>query len=201
MSEYTEKDTAPTVLVVDDDDMTRMLAEKSLTGAGFAVAEAEDGDLALESLAQVRPDIVLLDVDMPNLDGFATCAHLRARPEFSMTPVVMMTAHEDQASIDRAYAVGATDFTSKPVNWGLLCYRLRYILRANDMMVEFARSKDSLARAQRTATLGSWDWNVSREEMTWSDEFYRILAMQSGAVPADLETFLKRVQGPEKGRV
>ncbi len=193
--------TAPLVLVVDDDDTTRLLAERSLTKAGFAVTDAEDGDLALDSLAQVRPDVILLDVDMPNLDGFETCTQLRARPEHLITPVVMMTAHEDQVSIDRAYAAGATDFTSKPINWGLLCYRLRYILRANDMMVEFARSKDSLARAQRTATLGSWDWNINRGEMTWSDEFCRIIAVERDQAPAALETFLERVPIPDKGRV
>ena len=201
MVEKTNLKTAPLVLVVDDDDTTRMLAEMSLTKAGFAVAEAEDGDLALEALVQVRPDIIMLDVDMPGLDGFETCARLRARPDHRITPVVMMTAHKDQVSIDRAYAVGATDFISKPINWGLLCYRLRYILRANNMMVEFARSKDSLARAQRTATIGSWDWNVNREEMTWSDEFFRILAVARDEAPAVLETLLERVRAPDKERV
>lgn len=70
----------PTVLVVDDDITVRLLAHESLSSDGFTVVEAEDGAQALTVFQEVRPDIVLMDVEMPNLDGFAACKQLR---EFS----------------------------------------------------------------------------------------------------------------------
>ncbi|MCB1742958.1 MAG: EAL domain-containing protein [Gammaproteobacteria bacterium] len=154
-------------LVVDDDDTTRMIARRSLEASGFDVVEAADGVQALEHLGQVRPDVVLLDVDMPRLDGLQTCRQLRARPELSNTPVVMLTAHDDSESIERAFAAGATDFAAKPVNWALLQHRLRYVLRSAHTLAE-------LARAQRTARMGSWECSVDGGQMRWSEEFHRL---------------------------
>jgi diguanylate cyclase len=72
---------------------------------------------------------VLLDVDMPGMDGYAVCRRLRAEARFASVPIVMVTGHEDAAAITRAFEAGATDFISKPVNWALLPRRLAYILR------------------------------------------------------------------------
>ena len=72
---------------------------------------------------------MLLDVDMPGMDGYAVCRRLRAEPRFATVPIVMVTGHEDSAAISRAFEAGATDFISKPVNWALLPRRLAYILR------------------------------------------------------------------------
>ena len=132
------------------DQITRVLGLAALGQSGFTVVEAEDGESALNMLADVKPDLILLDVEMPRLDGFSTCSRLRALPEHRTTPVVMMTAHDDQASIDHAYAAGATDFTTKPVNWTVLGNRLRYMLRSSEMLTELARAHDEL----RTATRG-----------------------------------------------
>jgi diguanylate cyclase len=73
--------------------------------------------------------IVLLDVDMPGMDGFSVCKRLRAEPRLATVPIVMVTGHEDSAAISLAFQAGATDFISKPVNWALLPHRLKYILR------------------------------------------------------------------------
>jgi diguanylate cyclase (GGDEF)-like protein len=73
--------------------------------------------------------IVLLDVDMPGMDGFSVCKRLRAESRLATVPIVMVTGHEDSAAINLAFEAGATDFISKPVNWALLPHRLKYILR------------------------------------------------------------------------
>jgi diguanylate cyclase (GGDEF)-like protein len=75
------------------------------------------------------PEIVLLDIDMPVLDGNEVCRRLRAEPRFSTVPIVIVTGHQDSAAVRRAFEAGATDFISKPVNWALLPHRLEYILR------------------------------------------------------------------------
>jgi predicted signal transduction protein with EAL and GGDEF domain len=119
-----------TALVVDDDAMERMLLRAALGRAGFTVIEAGSGGEALELFEQVRPDVVMLDILMPGIDGFETCRRIRALPAGARTPVMMTTTLEDESSIAEAYAAGATDFVTKPVNYALLVHRARYILRA-----------------------------------------------------------------------
>ncbi len=111
------------VLVVDDDPVQRMPARATLEQAGFAVEEAEDGSEALRRIAECQPDLILLDVNMPGVDGFTVCEQVRAQPATQHTPILMMTGLEDVESINRAYEVGASDFITKPVNWLLLRYR------------------------------------------------------------------------------
>ena len=91
MRKTASQDTAPMVLVVDDDITLRFLARESLEQAGFTVEEAEDGALVLAAFERLHPDIVLLDIDMPQVDGFTVCATLRQMPSGEHTPVLMMT--------------------------------------------------------------------------------------------------------------
>lgn len=123
----------PLVLIADDELTSRLLSREALEWAGFAVVEAEDGNAALTAFERVRPALVLLDVDMPGPDGYAVCRALRARADGELTPIVMLTGHDDVAAVDQAYADGATDFINKPVNWALLGHRSRYILRASEV--------------------------------------------------------------------
>src|SRR5580658_11323684 len=122
-------DLAVTVLVVDDDGLLRDIAAATLEGAGFTVHTAASGDAAVAVCARQMPDIVLLDVEMPDGDGYQACTNIRALPGGADLPIVMVTGCDDTASIDRAYEVGATDFVVKPVNWALLAHRIRYVLR------------------------------------------------------------------------
>jgi CheY-like chemotaxis protein len=134
----------PLVLVVDDDPTVRMLARLSLGQTGFGVIEAEDGAVALEAFERARPDLVLLDVHMPRVDGYELCTRLRKTQEGATRPILMMTAPEDTDAIHRAFEVGATDFVTKPINWVLLGYRVRYALRdATRLLLEVARTVSS----------------------------------------------------------
>jgi signal transduction histidine kinase len=119
----------PLVLVVDDDTQTRLLAHAALEQANFEIAEAGDGFEALAAFKQLRPDIVLLDLLMPQMDGFEACTELRRLPGGDSVPVLVITGLHDLAAIDRAYEVGATDFIHKPINWTILSHRVRYMVR------------------------------------------------------------------------
>jgi two-component system NtrC family sensor kinase len=123
--------TKPLVLVVDDDVALLLLARASLEQNGFAVEEADDGAAAIEAFSRFRPDIVLLDINLPKADGFTVCSRIRQLPGGANTVVVMITGADDDGAIHTAYEVGATDFITKPLNWVLLGYRLRYVLRAS----------------------------------------------------------------------
>ena len=118
-------------LIVDDDPTQRTLLTAALEKENFDVVEACNGREALEKLAETPASIVLLDVEMPELNGFDTCQAIREIPEHRDTPVVMVTGREDTESVDKAYMVGATDFFAKPINWSLLGHRIRYILRTS----------------------------------------------------------------------
>ncbi len=122
---------ASLVLVADHDASRRLLAQKALQQDDLTVEVAQDGKQALSAFRRLRPDIVLLDVHLPEMDGFATCAELRKLPEAARTPVLMLTGDDDLESIHRSYDVGATDFVAKPVNWVILREHIRYMLRAS----------------------------------------------------------------------
>jgi signal transduction histidine kinase len=148
-------DSKPLILIVDDDSILRGVAGESLRQAGFSVSEAENGVQALAAIKESRPDIVLLDVMMPEMDGFDTCRAIRALPNGDMLPVVMITALEDLDSINKAYEVGATDFITKPINWVILVQRVRYMLRAVQMNLERNRLQQELQHAQRLKAIGT----------------------------------------------
>ena len=119
----------PIAIIADDEETGRLLLAESAEQVGLTPLLFDNGTAALEAALSYGAAIVLLDVEMPGLDGYAVCRRLRADPRFTTTPIVMVTGHEDSTAITLAFDAGATDFVSKPVNWALLPRRLEYILR------------------------------------------------------------------------
>lgn len=145
----------PIVLIIDDDDIARLLAREALEQSGWSVEEAPNGRLGIEMFVQYYPDIVLLDILMPEMDGFTVCTELRRLREGLHTPILMMTGLEDYHSITQAYDVGATDFIVKPINSILLGHRVRYMLRAGHALQELRESQRQLVRARDAALEGA----------------------------------------------
>ncbi|MBE7530797.1 MAG: response regulator [Chloroflexi bacterium] len=104
------------VLVVDDEPMARTLLRLMLIRAGFNVTEAEDGFDALDKVRKNRPDVILLDVMMPGMDGFAVCERLRNDLDTATLPIIMLSAKTDLGSINRGLRVGATVYLTKPIS-------------------------------------------------------------------------------------
>ena len=117
------------VLVADDDPTMRVMARAALEQDGHVVAVAANGEEACHVFAERSPDIVLMDINMPVVDGYEACARLRRRADGARIPILMLTGLDDAEAIARAYAAGATDFQTKPVSWRVLCERVRYMLR------------------------------------------------------------------------
>ena len=134
----------PLVLVVDDDPMIRMLVTETLQQLGFVVEEADDGRQALDFMGRCQPDVVLLDVLMPEMDGFQACQTIRALSHGEHTPILMMTGLDDIESIDHAFEVGATDFITKPLNYAILGHRVRYLLRTMQAFENVRKSKKEI---------------------------------------------------------
>jgi len=117
------------VLVADDDAVMREIARVTLQACGFLVQVVSTGDAAVAACALRMPDVALMDVEMPEGNGYQACANIRMLPGGASLPIVMVTGLDDPASIELAYEAGATDFVVKPLNWPLLAHRIRYVLR------------------------------------------------------------------------
>jgi len=119
----------PKVLVVDDKQSNRELLQGRLEDLGYDVREAKDGVEALDAVAAEEPDLILLDVDMPRLDGITVCERLKAHPVHRMIPIVILTASSDRDTKLRGLAAGADDYLSKPFDAKELLIRTKVLLR------------------------------------------------------------------------
>ncbi len=128
MSHFVAYDPAR-LLVADDDPILREFATVHLATPEVEVEVAEDGVFALERLRQGGIDMALVDLEMPNMNGFELIEHIRNDDVLKHLPIVVVTGREDMAAVDRAYALGATSFVVKPLNWRVLSHQLAYVLR------------------------------------------------------------------------
>jgi len=200
MIEIKSQKIQPVVLLVDDDEMMRVLARASLEKAGFWVEEVNDGSSALTKFKELMPDVVLLDVMMPGVDGFEVCKEIRNLPEAVFTPILMITGLGDIDSIERAYELGATDFITKPVNWGTLGHHVRYLLRSGQMAEQLHQSKEALriseeryVLATKGANDGLWDWDLHSGNIHFSDRWQSILGYDHGAFGQTLENWFEHI--------
>ena len=199
---------SPSILLIDDDANVRLIGKKSLEKKGFVVDVSNNGQEALTFLQTHKVDLIVSDVMMPEMDGFILCDLLRGSKHTGSVPIILMTGLNDFDSIEKAYAVGATDFAIKPVNWNILSHRIRYILRANDVLDNLNAtinllqiSKKYLSDAQRIAHLGSWSWNVDTDEMEWSEEANNIFNFKINQKPDTLSRFLQYIHPDDLARV
>ena len=137
------------ILVVDDTEQNRELAEEYLVAGGYTVSLAESGARAVAEFEANPPDLVLLDILMPGMDGFATCARIRQLPEGPGTPIVFLTAATDFDTHARALESGADDFLTKPISRTELHIRVRSLLRIKRLTDELRRQNEALLRSQR----------------------------------------------------
>ena len=132
------------VLVADDSDDNRHLAKATLERHGYQVLLAAGGEEAIAIFEAEEPDCVLLDVRMPDLDGFAVCERIRALPHGRETPVIFLTALRDVDTFDRARRAGGTDFLTKPVHAAELIIRVQSAVKLRRMSVELREQYEVL---------------------------------------------------------
>lgn len=162
------------IQIVDDDKILREILCLGMSKAGFYVAEASDGLEAINDFEKIQPDVVLLDVIMPKISGFSVCERIRQLPGGERVPIIMITGQDDYQSINKAFECGATDFVVKPINPLLLSYRIRYILRANQVVNELSLNQVKLANARKIASLNNWEWRLADNKLSWGDEMCQV---------------------------
>ena len=194
-------DNAATVLVADDDELVRTFVRAALEHVGLNVCGASNGAQALEQFALHRPDIIVMDVFMPVMDGYAACSCLRGSVGGSRVPILMMTGLDDAEAIARAYEYGATDFITKPLNPTILSHRVKYMLRGSRTLDALLRSEARLGLAQRIAKIGDWEWQPQTGHFSASSELCRLMGIRHQDFGGTLDAFLQAVETQDQDRV
>jgi len=188
------------ILVVDDEAFMRSMMEEALEEDGFEVTTATGGQEALEKFQALEPDAILLDINMPDVDGFEVCRTIRQQPGGLHLPILMVTGDGEKEMIHRTFGSGATDFIAKPFNPVVLGYRVRYMLRATEVLQSLRHNQERLMLAQDIAGLGYWDWDLVNDVWNFSTKTKAILKSDAPDL-AGFEVLLRAVHPDEKDAV
>ena len=118
----------PKLLTVDDSRIVRMLITRALQGCDLQIVEATNGEEGLAAAAREKPDLILLDVTMPVMDGFEMLKQLRQKPELAACPVIMLTAESSQESVAKADGLGVSGYIAKPFTEEVLRARINQVI-------------------------------------------------------------------------
>jgi signal transduction histidine kinase/HPt (histidine-containing phosphotransfer) domain-containing protein len=138
---------SPLILVVDDDEDVRDMLRQLLENCGYRVEEAQNGRRAIALLEAIQPALILIDANMPEMDGFEACIHIRKRSATANIPIIMVTVLEDQVSVDRAFDVGAEEYVTKPIHFPVLIKRIGLIIERYRTQEELRRAKEQAEAA------------------------------------------------------
>ena len=134
----------PKILCVDDDPINLKLLEALLVSRGYAVIKAEGGRTALEKISEQKIDLILLDVMMPEINGFEVCAMIKEEERFRNIPIVMVTALRSKDDRIRGIEAGADDFISKPFDQGEILARVKMLLKIKDLNDRLSFAYDNI---------------------------------------------------------
>jgi len=123
----------PRILIVDDNETNRCILAARLGAEGYETTEAENGERALAVAREAAPDVVLLDVMMPKIDGFEVCRRLKGDPTLGFVPIVMVTARTDSKDVVTGLNAGADEYLTKPIDHAALVARVRSMLRIKEL--------------------------------------------------------------------
>ena len=178
----TANDTIPArILIVDDDSFTLETLARFLRQQGYQPFTAENGKAALTLCQKEKLDIILMDANMPELDGFQTCRKIKKITALQEIPIIMVTGLDDEDSVTQAFASGAEEYITKPVNWAVLRQRLRLLLAHQKAEAELREFTTDLAKSNRD--LEDFAYVVShdlKEPVNLIQAFCRRLKMRCG---------------------
>lgn len=123
----------PKILIADDDDVMRLMVKRMMEHDDYDILEATNGEECLKIFYEQMPEVILLDAMMPVMDGFTACERIQSSPDGKGTPILMITALDDNDSVDRAFEAGASDYLTKPIHWAVLRQRVRRLLKTKQL--------------------------------------------------------------------
>lgn len=169
----------PLILVVDDELVGRIYIEQALKTEGYDVVAVNNGQQAVAKVNELLPCMIIMDVMMPVMNGYESCAAIRADEGQLKVPIIMLTGLDDIESVEQSFAAGATDFIVKPVNLAIFKQRVRHGLKTRETDIELYKQQLRQSQAYKIAKMGYWDWDVSSDQMYWSDELYTMFSMSA----------------------
>lgn len=119
---------AKKILLVDDSSTMLLMEQMVLNSSGYQILTAKDGEAGIRAAQAHRPDLILLDVVMPKMDGFETCRQLRAQEATRETPIVLVTTRSEAANIEKGFSCGCNDYLTKPINNNELLSKVKHLL-------------------------------------------------------------------------
>jgi len=188
-------------LLADDDPGIQLTLRMLLEQKGYVVTTVDNGVEAVNSIARDSFDIVLLDIRMPQMDGFDACRSIRKLDNGTNVPILMLTGQDDTDSIKKAFETGATDFVAKPINLALMGFRIDYIVRASNVAEELRKAQQRSIHAQRIASLGHIEWDQDRRIVHCSKGVTEILLLPDQSTFTHVDHFIDRVHTEDKARV
>ena len=156
---------SPVILIVDDSIPIRLTLRTGLAKEGYTILEATNGEEAVRIVIEQRPDLVLMDVQMPVMDGFTAVRTIREQQGGQPTPIVMLTASDDVDSVNQAFNAGATDYIAKPINLPLLMMRVKFALRDKERERQVSLIEQQKENARLLFGLVYWEMKVNRDEI------------------------------------
>ena len=189
------------ILVVDDDPGFHLITSEHLIKSGFSISKAYSGNEALEQMELQKPDLIILDAIMEDLDGFETCRAIRDNSMLCNIPVIISTGLDDIESINRAFNVGASDFIIKPINYTLLVHHINFLLRTRQNTIELQNSKFQLSLSQRAGMVGSWSWFVASNEFVMSKYMANLCGIGPELFKGSLSDFIALISPEDRTRV
>ena len=211
-AELTADKRAGDILVVDDNPENLRLLTSVLAQAGYHARPASSGAIALQSIQHRLPDLILLDIRMPDMDGYEVCRQLKSNARSAEIPVIFISALEEEADKLKAFGVGAVDYLTKPFHETEVLARIATHLKLFRMqrnleeMVaertsELQKSHALYKNAQEIARLGHWEYDLVANRLTWSDEIYRIFEVDSASFSPSYDGFLDLIHPEDRSRV
>ncbi|CAM2066248.1 EAL domain-containing protein [Sulfidibacter corallicola] len=189
------------ILVVDDFDLNRDMLVRRLKSRGFDAWGAEDGRNCLKMIEELPLDLVLLDIMMPDMDGFEVVQAIRADRDSADLAVIMVTAKDNSEDIVRALELGADDYVTKPIDFAVVLARIKTQMARRNLELALRESEERFALAARGSNDGLWDWNLRTQKVYFSDRWKAMLGWKPDEIADSIQEWFDRVHRDDLGRL
>ena len=200
LSQQTPTSSRGIVLVVDDEYVNRAIMCRLLNKAGFDTVEASNGIEALKAIAVTEFNLILLDIVMPEMNGFEVLKALRRQRSELDLPVIMVTATDEAAQIVEAFESGANDYINKPIDPAVTMARINMHLQFAKSRADLRKSEERYALVAQGTNDGLWDWDLQKNEIYFSPRWFAILAIEETDDPTP-DFWLQRIHQEDFPRV
>ena len=189
------------LLIVDDNEANRDVLSRRLGQRGYNCTVAADGAAAMTLIQRQAFDLILLDVEMPEMSGLEVLTWIRGRFSHTDLPVIMVTARAQGKDVIEAFQLGANDYVTKPVDFAVSLARINTHLSHKRAVEALRDSEERYALALRGANDGLWDWNLITQEAHWSPRWKEMLGYSDADLSADPNEWLTRIHADDVGQV